>query len=196
MRLQFVVDVSPSFLRRLRDRRRRSLRVQLLCDVIGLFAVGFPLKALWAPSNCSATKCRRPEAKQDLCVEVRRQHTVDRDRATCETFVSVTHRHVPVALRGEHHRDDNNWLGSLSDHRVGDLVAPTLAGLTCPVPCLQSSPPNIWRCQSLWRNDHDPTGASCVKECHVVSSNQAIMLALRIGPRGGMAQDDPGCLDW
>ena len=30
----------------------------------------------------------------------------------------------------------------------------------------------------------------------LLSSNQAILLALRIGPCRGTAQDDPGCLDW
>ena len=63
---------------------------------------------------------------------------------------------------------------------------------------LHVSPTNTWRCQFLWANNHDSSATSRMEERHsdVVSTNQAIMLALRIGFRGGLTQNDPGCLDW
>ena len=110
----------------------------------------------------------------------------------------MTHRHVPIDLRDEHHWHNNNCFAPFSCGCVSDLITPTLARLSCSVPRFHTFPSDSWWCQSLWRNDHDSSAPLRMEERHsnVVSGNQTIVLSLRICFRCSLTHNDSGRFDW
>ena len=117
---------------------------------------------------------------------------------TRDKIISVTHRHVPMVLRGEHHWHNNNCFASFSDQCVSDLTSSTLARLSCSVPRFHTFPMDSGWCQSLWRNDHDSPALLRMEERHsnVVSGNQTIVLSLRICFRCSLTHNDSGRFHW
>ena len=108
----------------------------------------------------------------------------------------MTHRHVPVVLRDEHHRHNNNCFATFFDECVSDFISPTLARLSCSR--FHNISNRLLVVPTLWKIDHDSPGPLRMEERHsdVVSGNRTIVLSLRICFRCSLTHNVSGSLDW
>ena len=141
---------------------------------------------MWAPSDCSAqvftfthlsTVCCRSNSWQDLCRESVVSTRSTSSNADAEPLEQSHHRDTQSRIRGSSRRTSSGRqqpVASLFDQCVSDLIAPTLAHLSCPVPRFHASPTDSWWCQTFWRNDQDSRALLHMEERHsnVVSGNQ------------------------
>ena len=121
------------------------------------------------------------------------QHSIGLFQRSCRTtrdkIISVTHRHVPMVLRDEHHWHNNNCFAPFFDQCVSELISPTLARLSCSIPRLHAFPKDSWWCQSHWRNDHGSPASLRMEERH---SNVVSGICFRCS----LTHNDSGRFDW